>query len=79
LPLKGLIVPEWVYAWWWPMLFKGEENREVVKAWVYLPRTEGLFEDGLDSSNWFGKDRPLCNVLAVRLCNAASCGRDCVC
>ena len=68
-----LIIPEWKSAWWWPMLFGRDSNKAIVKNWIYLPRVEGLFEEGTCQWNWFGGEAPRSEVLAVRLCSLEDC------
>ena len=68
-----LIVPKWVSAAWWPLLFRGTSWCSFVKECIDIPLRDDTFLQGTCPWNLFGKGTPKCKVLAIHLCTVARC------
>lgn len=68
-----LLVPQWVSAPWWPLLFNGETWSEEIKAAVLLPDHSGVFERGSCSWNAFDENAARWPVWVLRICYKNHC------
>ena len=68
-----LVVPQWVSAPFWPLLFPDDANPAgFVREIVQLPRSEILFIPGRLGANLF-KETPNTGVLALRIAFCSGC------